>query len=368
MRILHTEWSDGWGGQECRILCEMEGMVQRGHEVTLATRDHTKIAIAAADAGIPVMLLPFRGRMDHRSILPLARYLRRGQFDVVNTHSSVDSWIGGLAAKLAGTPVLVRTRHLHLHLKRNWLNFVHYMPDKLITCGENMRRKLVNDCNFPADEMVSIPTGIDFTKFTSRSKETGLRQDLGLAENAFVVLIVGVIRSVKRHEVALRAMALLLTKCPDAQLVVAGDGPMRMNMEKLAAELRITHHIHFLGHRSDIPDLMAMADVLLLTSRSEGVPQAVTQALGMRLPVVATDVGGVGELIENEHSGLLIPPEDPAAAATALARLEQDKELALRLGEAGWEHVNHHYSLNTMLDKTEALLAELLQLKRKKLQ
>jgi glycosyltransferase involved in cell wall biosynthesis len=362
MRILHIEWSDGWGGQECRVLSEMVGMAQRGHHVVLATRAHAKIAAAAAAEGIPVIYFPLRRCTDLRSILHLARYLRRGRFDVVNTHSSVDSWIGGLAVKLAGTPVLVRTRHLNLPLKRSWLNFVHYLPDKLITCGENMRRQLADGCGFALDGMVSIPTGIDFDTFAPHpSQPLLLRQELGLAEDAFVVLMVGVIRGVKRHEVALRAMVLLISQCPHAQLVLAGDGPMRSDMERLALELGITTHVHFLGHRTDIPDLMAASDALLLTSRSEGVPQAVTQALGMKMPIVATNVGGLGELVENEKSGLLIPPEDPAAAATALARLEQDKEWARRLGEVGWAHVHIHFSLNAMIDKTEALLAELLQ-------
>ncbi len=364
MRILHTEWSDGMGGQEQRVLSEMVGMARRGHQVVLVTRLHAKIAAAATAEGITVISLPLRRCTDLRSILKLAHYLRRSHFDVVNTHSSVDSWIGGIAAKLAGTPVLVRTRHLNLPLKRSWWNFVHYLPDTMITCGETMRRQLAEGCGFAPEDMVSIPTGIDFETFAPHSmRPVLLRQELGLAEDAFVVLMVGVIRSVKRHEVALRAMAQFIPLCPRAQLVLAGDGPMRSDMERLAVELGITKHVHFLGHRSDIPDLMAAADALLLTSRSEGVPQAVTQALGMRLPVVSTNVGGVGELVDNEMSGLLIPSEDPTAAAAALLRIQRDKKWARRLGEAGQAHVHNQFSLHTMLDKVEMLLMDLLQKK-----
>jgi glycosyltransferase involved in cell wall biosynthesis len=369
MRILHTEWSDGMGGQEQRVLSEMVGMAQRGHQVVLVTRVQAKIAAAATAEGIPVIYLPLRRCTDLRSILQLALYLRRSRFDVVNTHSSVDSWIGGIAAKLAGTPVLVRTRHLNLPLKRSWWNFVHYLPDKMITCGENMRRQLVEGCGFAPLDMVSIPTGINFETFAANSNiPVPLRQELGLAEDAFVVLMVGVIRSVKRHEVALRAMAQVISQCPRAQLVLAGDGPMRSDMERLAEELDITKHVHFLGHRSDVPDLMAATDALLLTSRSEGVPQAITQALWMKMPVVSTNVGGVGELVDNGLSGLLIPSEDPTAAATALMRIQSDKKWARRLGEAGRAHVHIQFNLNTMLDKIEMLLIDLLQKKLGKAQ
>lgn len=363
MRILHTEWSDGWGGQERRIVAEMAGMAQRGHHLVLATRPHAKIAAKAREANIEVIELPFSRRTDLGSILRLARYLKQERIDVANTHSGVDSWIGGLAAKLAGTPVLVRTRHLNLPLKRNWLNFVHYLPDRIITCGEGMRRHLAEGCGFPAGQLESIPTGIDFAAFAPRRPRDAVRAELGLDEGDFAVLVVGVIRGVKRHEIALKALKELLAAVPSAQMVLAGEGPMRPDMERLARELGIAERVHFLGHRDDVPDLMAAADVLLLTSRSEGVPQAVTQALGLGLPVVATKVGGVPELIEHERTGLLIPPESPKAAAEALARVARDRNWAARLGQAGREHALAHFSLEAMLDHTEQLFSELLQQK-----
>jgi glycosyltransferase involved in cell wall biosynthesis len=361
MRILHTEWSDGWGGQERRIIAEMAGMARRGHHIVLATRPHAKIAAKAREANIGVIELPFSRRTDLGSILRLARYLKRERIDVANTHSGVDSWIGGLAAKLAGTPVLVRTRHLNLPLKRNLLNFVHYLPDRIITCGEGMRRHLAEGCGFPPGQLVSIPTGIDFAAFSPRKSRDAVREELRLREGDFVVLMVGIIRGVKRHEIALKATKQLLAAVPRAQLVLAGEGPMQPDMERLARELGIADRVHFLGHRDDVPDLMAAADVLLLTSRSEGVPQAVTQALGLGLPVVATKVGGVPELIEHERTGLLIPPENPEAAAEALTRIAQDRDWAAKLGTAGREHVLAHFSLEAMLDHTEQLFVELLE-------
>ncbi len=355
LRILHTEWSDGWGGQESRIVGEMAGMKERGHSVVLATRRQCKIAGEATKIGIPVIFLQMRGKVDLGSIIPLARYLRREAIQVVNTHSGVDSWIGAFAAKLAGTPVLVRTRHLNIPLKRNWLNFVHYLADQIVSCGETMRNHLVDGCGFPAKQITSIPTGIDFATFAPTRSRQEMRQSLGITPVDFVVLMVGIIRSVKRHVIALRAFQSLLDKHPAARLLLAGDGPMQKEMEQLARTLGIHERVRFLGHRDDVPDLMTAADVLLLTSRSEGVPQAVTQALGLGLPVVATAVGGVPELVMHEQTGLLIPPEDPQATTDALLRIAEDRQLAARLGVAGQKHAIANFSLTAMLDKTEAL-------------
>lgn len=360
LRILHTEWSDGWGGQERRVVSEMRGLAERGHHLVLATRPEARIAREAALRGLSVLTLPMTGRFDAVSIIRLARFLRAERIQIVNTHSGIDSWIGAFAARLAGVPVLVRTRHLRLPLKRNWLNFVHYMADRVVSCGESMRRFLVDECGFPESQVVSIPTGIDFEAFVPRRNRDAMRAELGIGTGEMVILMVGIIRGVKRHAIALEACARIASEFPGARLVLAGDGPMRPDMEALAGSLGISERVLFLGHREDVADLMGAADVLLLTSRSEGVPQAVAQAMGLGLPVVATSVGGVPELIEHEKTGLLVPPEDPQAVAQALTRILRDPDSARRLGAAARAHARAEFSLKGMLDKTEALFRALL--------
>lgn len=357
--VLHTEWSDGWGGQEHRILNEMLGMQRRGHRVLLATRQHAKLAERARNAGIPVFTLPFKGKFDLRTILPLCRLARRERVDIINTHSGNDSWSGGLAARLAGIP-LVRTRHLNLPLKRSWHNFVHELPACIVTCGETMRQQLEDDCGFAPDKLASIPTGVDFEQFAPKKTRAAVRAELGFGDSEWLILMVGVIRGVKRHDVALKAFARLYSQHPQARLVLAGEGPMRSDMEQLAAELGITAAVCFLGHRDDVPDLMAAADCSLLTSRSEGVPQVVTQALGLGLPTVATAVGGVPELVIDGKTGLLAPSGDDAAVAAALARLIEAPALAQTLGQAARAHARSRYSLAFMLDATENLYARIL--------
>lgn len=364
MRILHSEWSDGWGGQERRILLECEGLAARGHEVGIVTRETCWIAGQARRHTIPVSCIDMRRKFDPRAVWRLARHLRAGRFDVLHTHSGIDSWIGGMAAKLAGTPVLVRTRHLHIPFRRSPLNFVHYLPDRILCIGDTMRKTLVEERGFPPEQIVNVPTGIDFERFAPKRPRAEVRAGLDTAEGCFAVLIVGVIRGVKRHDIAIEGFARLLATGADAVLWVAGDGPMRPDMERLARTLGVAERVRFLGQRDDVPDLMGAADALLLTSRSEAQSQALTQGLGLGLPAVATAVGGVPEVVIHERTGLLVPANEAQPVADALLRLLRDPALARRLGDAGREHARGRYSLERMLDDTERIYAEVLAAKR----
>jgi len=219
----------------------------------------------------------------------------------------------------------------------------------------------VQECGFSDDKVISIPTGINFSGFTPCRSRAQVRAELGLPQDAFVILMAGIIRSVKRHEVALRAMAQLSTRIGSSYLILAGDGPLTESMKQLAEEVGIVDKVIFLGYRNDIADLMGAADCLLLTSRSEGAPQAVTQALGAGLPVVATAVGGVPELVHDRRTGLLVPAEDVTGITNALEYIFQHPEEAKELARQGREHARSHYSLEAMLERTELEYQTLLE-------
>lgn len=357
--IIHTEWSDGWGGQERRIVTELQGMQKLGHRVLLATRPTATIGLIAKDLGIPVLTMPFSGRFDKDSIKSLMRLVREDGYQIIHTHSSIDTWAGAIAAKLSGA-WLVRTRHLNLPMHCRWYN-VHGHYDRLVTCGETMRSLLIKNFGFRSENVVSIPTGIDFDLFKPKRTRDDVRAELALEPNQFVVLLAAVVRSVKRHDVALKAFSKILSTVPNARLVLAGDGPMLASRQQLAKELGIESSVLWLGHREDIPDLMMAVDAVLLTSRSEGVPQVLTQALGMGLPVVATNVGGIPELIQHEKTGLLAPSEDDAGLATLLMRVANNPDWATEMGIRGQKLVHENFSIETMLDKTEELYMHLIR-------
>ncbi len=354
MRIIHTEWSDGMGGQEKRVLAECKGLAERGHYVELACREHSRIKIEAERLGIRVHILPFRRLYDVASMISLYRIIKRGRFDVVNTHSGVDSWIGGIAAKLAGVPLLVRTRHLNIPLKRSILNFVHYLPDFYITCGENMRDNLIYNCGFPSEKVVSIPTGVGQRFFdVSRDKDNAAKH--GLSSCCPIITNVGILRSVKGHEITFQSVKSVINTFPDAKFLIVGDGPARARLEDLVDSLGIRKSVVFAGFLNDIHEIYSFSDVVVLSSWSEGLPQSLLQAMAAGVPVVATRVGGVPEVIIPEKTGLLVEPGDHEGLAGSIIRILQDSDLKERMVNEAKELVQSGYTESIMLDKIESL-------------
>ena len=360
MIILHTEWSDGWGGQERRIYTEMLGMRERGHTVILATRPQCELGKRLSAAGVEVVHFPFKGKFDFASIFAIKRLIQAKNVQIVNTHSGIDSWVGGIAAKFARV-ALIRTRHLNLPLHRHWLNFVHYLQDRVVTCGVAMQQKLIREHGFPPLDVVSIPTGVDFSSFKPDVSRDESRKMLNVEPNSWAVLMVAVLRHVKRHDVAFKAVALFSKDKPDTRLVLCGDGPKHQDLKAQAEQLGIAQQVIFLGHRDDVPDVMVGADALLLTSESEGIPQAVTQGLGCGLPVVATRVGGVPEIVRDGETGLLAASEDAHGIADALDRLYNNTAFAKKLGAQAANFAQQTLSLQAMLNDTEKLYAQVLR-------
>ncbi|UCD34336.1 MAG: glycosyltransferase family 4 protein [Nitrospiraceae bacterium] len=363
MKILHTEWSDGLGGQEKRVLMEAAGLSRRGHETALVCREGARIRGEAEGLGIAVHTVPMRKPYDLDSMIRLRGFLRKNRFDVVNTHSGVDSWIGGIAAKLAGVPVLVRTRHLNIALKRNPLNFIHYLPDMYIACGDNMRQNLVESCGFPAHKVVSIATGVAPEFFeVRRSREA--RAKYGLDRGAPVIANVGILRSVKGHEVTLRSVQRVVDAVPGVRYLIAGDGPRQKALEDLARELGIVEHVLFTGFVEDVREVYALSDVVVLSSWSEGLPQSVLQAMAAGVPVVATRVGGVPEVVVHGDTGLLVEPGDHEGLAQGIITLLRQPEAGKRLAGRARELVMKEHSAEHMLDQIEQLYERLLKNKK----
>ncbi|MBF0344783.1 MAG: glycosyltransferase family 4 protein [Nitrospirae bacterium] len=360
MRILHTEWSDGFGGQEKRVLAEAYALMQRGHYVCIVCREHARLKTEALKKGVTVYTMPLKSSYDLTSIWQLVKYLRQHRFDVVNTHSGKDSWIGGLAARIAKTPVLVRTRHLNIKLKRNVINFIHYLPDAYITCGQNMRDTLVQECGFPQDKVVSIPTGVAKEFFDTR-RDLHAKSKYGLDAGSVVIANVGILRTVKGQEITLQAFKKVLTELPHAKCLLVGDGPGRNRLLNVAKTLGISDNVIFTGYVDNVPDIYSFTDVSVLSSLSEGVPQSVLQAMAAGVPVVATRVGGVPEIVDHGGTGLLVDSGDHEALAAEILRLVKNPALAAELTKNAKTYALENHSLEAMVDKIERLYITLVQ-------
>jgi glycosyltransferase involved in cell wall biosynthesis len=357
--IVHTEWSDGFGGQEHRILLECREMMRRGHRAAIVCRPEALLLGRAGDAGIPVIPVPIRSSADLAAVAAMVRIFRQRGATVVNTHSGKDSWVGSVAAKVARVPLLIRTRHISVPIRRHPFNMVYRWPDGYITTGEMIRDHLLAE-GIPAERVVSIPTGVDPERFSPAVDGGRIRREFGIAPDVFLVSMIGVLRTWKRHDLFLEAIRLLRERGVPAGALVAGEGPRREAIEAEIAAKGLAGTVILAGYRADVPEILAASDALVLPSdRFEGVPQVILQALAMERAVIASPVGGIPEVVHPEETGLLCPAGDAAAYAGALERLARDPALGERLGKAGRDRVLARYTVAAMGDRTEMFYASL---------
>lgn len=354
MRIVHTESSLGWGGQEIRVLSESQGLIARGHEVRVLCPQEARIHEEAGKRGVPVTSLPI-GRKNARGVLSMRGWLLANACDVVNTHSSTDSWLVALAAKaVKEPPALIRTRHISAAVPGNaptrWL--YQRAAKHIVTTGESIRQALITSNGYAPSTITSVPTGIDAQRFRPGDRAAA-RRELQLPPDCTLVTIVATLRSWKGHRYLLEAMAALPA---GIELAVVGDGPQRAALESQLNTLGLRERVRMAGNRDDVLPWLQAADIFALPSyANEGVPQALVQAMMTGLACVTTTAGSIGELAQDDRTALVVAAQEVGALRDAILRLAGDRALRARLGAAAREFCAARYSYETMLDRMEAV-------------
>ena len=355
MHIVHSESSCGWGGQEIRVLEEAAGMRERGHRVTLVCPREARIFDEAGRRGVSAVALPI-ARKGLPGLRALRVWLARNRCDVLNSHSSTDSWLAALALLgVSPRPALVRTRHISAPIPDNlatrWL--YQSATRRIVTTGERLREQLIRDNGFPPASIVSVPTGIDLKRYAPGDRLQA-KVRLGLAPEQACIGIVATLRSWKGHRYLVEAFASLQQN--DARLLMVGDGPGRENLRAQVAQLDLQARVLMPGNQADVTPWLQALDVFVLPSyANEGVPQALMQAMAVGVPVITTPVGSIDELVRDGETGLMVPPQDAAALRDAIERLLGDSALCARLAAAAGARVRERYSRERMLDDMEAV-------------
>ncbi len=356
LSILHTESSTGWGGQEIRILTEAAGMIARGHKVVLVTPPEAEIAPAAVKRGIPTVTLPIAWK-NWAGFCAMRAYLKAHghEFDVINTHSSTDSWLVAAAcATLPNMPPLVRTRHvsttIHNKLTTKWL--YQKATRHIVTTGEALRQQLHRDNGFTRDSMTSIRTGIDLQYYRPLEQST-MRSKLGVAHRP-TIGILATLRDWKGHDQLLDAWITLKNEFPGWQILFIGDGPRRAHLEARVDELGMRDSVVLVGNQDNVPEWLACIDLFVLPSYGEeGVPQGLMQAMACGKPAISTPIGAIGEALQDGQTGLMTPPKDVPKLTETLRRLMQDEALRLQFAAASLTYAQANFGIDSMLDRME---------------
>jgi glycosyltransferase involved in cell wall biosynthesis len=319
----------------------------------------------------PVFSHVLKHKYDVPVLSRLVRLFRRRRIDAVVTVGAGDRMFWGrLAAWRAGVPIVISALH-----STGWPDRVGRLNrllaplnDAFVGVASAHGKYLIENERFPAKRVFVIPNGVDTDRFFPRPRDPVRLEQLGVPREAKTVGLVAVLRPEKNHELFLRAAALVRRQVPQAHFVLVGNGPQRAALERLTAELDLGAAVHFLGARSDVPDLLSLFDVFALTSKIEASPVSILEAQACGVPVVATRVGSIPESVIDGETGLLVSSEDIEGVAAAITRILRSPALARSLGAAEREFVVEHRSLDAMVSGYEELVTRLYEQKLTPLQ
>ncbi|OSM02537.1 putative group 1 glycosyl transferase [Magnetofaba australis IT-1] len=359
---MHTEASEGWGGQEIRILTESRGLMARGHRLHLLCSPQSRIYSEAQAAGVPVTAMPL-SKKKWPGLKAMRDWLTLNQPDVIITHSSTDSWLTAAARVTLGRDIpVIRLRHISAPVTDNFGTRWLYLRASraVVTTGEMIRQQMIDLNRYPGERIHSIPTGVDLDRFTPGDRDAA-RAEIGLDPAHQIIGIVASLRSWKGHETLLEAFAGLREHFPVARVVIVGDGLARISVEAAIDRLQLHEWVTLAGDQRDVVPWLRAMDVFVLPSyANEGVPQALRQAMGCGVCAVGSAMGGIPETIEDGVSGLLFAPKNHVALGAALADLLENPDKRARLAEAGLARARERFGMEPMLDRMEALIRQVM--------
>jgi glycosyltransferase involved in cell wall biosynthesis len=339
------EWR---GGQRQSLLFAKE-LKRNGYVFHLAVQPGSPLHQKASDAGLPVLPLKISGEADVRSILRLSWEMKRKKCRLAHFHDAHSVAVGSAAASMAKVPIRVISRRVDFPIKRNVFSRRKYTKDvdAIIAVSDGVKKVLV-ESGIDARLIRVIPDGIDFTPYENKTSKDYLRQELSFAPDDFLVGIVAQLSDDKGHKYLIQASKYLRQRAPNIKIVIVGEGPLRLELNKQVKQIQSEDMVFFLGFREDIPQIMNSLDVFVLSSEHEGLGSILMDAMACRLPIVATRVGGIPEVVDHRKTGLLVPPQRPKSLASAIIKLYDDRELAYRLGKEGFDVVHRKFSSASM--------------------
>ncbi len=360
--LLHLEASPGWGGQEIRILREALAMRQRGHRVLFAVMNGALLAKEARKEGFAVWEMNFHKSGWPLTLCRLIQLIWKEGVSLVNTHSSLDSWIGGIAARLSKVPI-VRTRHLSTPNKGGLNSRLLYgkLADFVVTTCAAIVPEIADKSGRPSGSVRSVPTGVDPLRMEASDEEArAFRQTLGANEDDFLIGTACFMRSWKGLNDFMDA-AVLLQDVPRLKWVIIGGGHQAA-YRKRAGELGLGKTLQFTGHLPDpIAAIKGLDAFALLSTAHEGVSQAILQAAFLEKPLIATRTGGLGEVCLDGKTGIEVPPFSPNAVAAAALKLMGEASLCRLYGQNGRALVLNRFTLKKTVDEMEDIYRKVMQ-------
>jgi len=365
-RILHLFVTLPMGGAENLLLSILRRLnPERFASTVCCIGERGLLGDKVLEMGVPLVELHMlhKGGVDKQIVPTLVDILRRERIDLVHSHLYHANFYGRLAAKKAGIPVIASIHNTYNRPKWhrrlvNW--YLSHHTAAIIAGSEEIRHDIVRYDHVPESLVEIIPNSVDLSLSESALSKEEARSNLGLPENTLVLGTVGRLEEQKGHRYLIEALSLLIRDGLNAYLLLVGDGRERIALENLTTKLGLQDRVLFLGTRNDLGNLFRAMDLFIMPSLWEGLSLAMLSAMATSLPVIATSVGGVRQVLGNDEFGFTISPGDPQALAAKIKECQGDWQNTLHRGIQGMQHVRDHYSDDAMVKRLEVVYSRVL--------
>jgi L-malate glycosyltransferase len=361
--LVLDQFPKALGGGE-RVVLKLAALLPTyGYRASILTFSVHPESAGLKSPPCPVYVLPLQRTYDLtalRAAFALRQFLKIQQVRIVHTFfESSDLW-GGFVTKSMSRAKLIWSRRDMGILRTRKHNIAYRLmagaPDAVFAVSEQVRKHCIEADGIEPARVQTIYNGLNFGDWNTAARPTK-------ASGKTLVTTVGNIRRVKGHDIFIKTAALILAQFPEVSFSIAGDvleNDYFLELQNLVRDLNLSDHFHFVGGITNLGDHLAAADIFVLPSRSEGFSNAIVEAMAAALPVVATNVGGNAEAVEDGVTGLIVPPEDPTALSAAIARLLSDPSQARAMGIAGKARAAEHFTTEAMMSRIAAIYRDLL--------
>lgn len=389
IKVLHIITRFDKGGSAQNTYLSLLGLKKKNYQLSLVSglsleseMNHEEIKAKEKDIqileseGIEFIHCPFLLRKinvikDLKAFFDIWRIIKKYNPLIVHTHSSKAGLMGRLAAKLAGTPIIVHTPHGHVFfgyfgpLKTKLFIILEKLAsritDKIVVLTNREKKDHLLFKIAKEDKFSVIYSGIklNILKESSSEEKQNLKKELGIPENSLIVGTAGRLVPVKGPEFLVKASKYIISKYPDTYFMFTGDGPLEQDLKREALEMGISDNIIFLGWRDDLAKIISIYDIFVLPSLNEGMGRVLVEAMALGKSIVASNVGGIPDLVIHGKNGFLVPLKNPKELAKYIQVLLEDKDKREKMGLAGKE-MSLNFSAENMVEKIAELYEELL--------
>jgi glycosyltransferase involved in cell wall biosynthesis len=354
-RVLLVNLTKSFGGADVRVLTQARALQDYVDSCVVATLQGSALHKQLQDEGLPHQVIS-AGRGDPRSIWQLQQLIRKGDYQIVDAHNVQSILWGHYAAWLAGVPVRISTIHSDYgkeypgvkgQLYEGVLRITRGLTSRYINVTEVLQQKSVDTGH--ADTSTLIPNAVPIPAELCQSKDTSLYHEWGFAPEDYVVGIVARLNLVKGHQYLIKAMAQL-EDMPQVKLLIVGTGPLETTLQEQVTSLGLSKRVHFTGFRQDIPRIMQSIDCMCVASLSEALPYVVLEAASYARPVLATSVGGLVSLLEDQKTAVMVESMSATSLEDGIRWLASHPEEVRQIGLSGYAMIKRLFSVESMIE------------------